>query len=103
VGAYDAEPERSQGYINASWGMDLAIKKSFLKNNAATASLSISDIFGTRLYSQYSSSDYFVQQYTRLRDPQMVRLSLAYRFGKIDASIFKRKTSKGEQNATENL
>lgn len=93
----------SQGYINASWGMDLAIKKSFLKNNAATASLSISDIFGTRLYSQYSSSDYFVQQYTRLRDPQMVRLSLAYRFGKIDASIFKRKTSKGEQNATENL
>ncbi|MEO6730799.1 MAG: outer membrane beta-barrel protein [Ferruginibacter sp.] len=93
----------SQGYIKPSWGMDLAVKKSFLKNNAAAVTLSISDIFKTRVQSQYSYSDYFTQQYTRLRDPQMVRLSLSYRFGKIDASLFKRKSMKGEQNATENI
>jgi ferric enterobactin receptor len=93
----------SQGYIKPSWGMDLAVKKSFLKNNAASVSLSINDIFKTRISSQYSSSSYFVQDYSRLRDPQMVRLNLSYRFGKIDASLFKRKSSKGEQNATEGI
>ena len=91
----------SQGYILPSWGMDLAFKKSFLKNNAASVSLSISDIFKTRVSNQYSSSEYFTQTYNRLRDPQMVRLNLSYRFGKIDASLFKRKSNKGEMNATE--
>ncbi len=83
--------------------MDLAVKKSFLKNNAASVSLSINDIFKTRITSQYSSSAYFTQDYTRLRDPQMFRLNLSYRFGKIDASLFKRKSNKGEQNATEGM
>ena len=93
----------SQGFIKSSWGMDLAVKKSFLKNNAASVSLSVNDIFKTRKQSQYSSSPYFTQDYTRLRDPQMFRLNLSYRFGKIDASLFKRKTTKGEQNATEGI
>ncbi len=91
----------SQGYILPSWGMDLAVKKSFLKNNAASVSLSINDIFKTRVSNQYSSSEYFTQTYNRLRDPQMVRLNISYRFGKIDASLFKRKSNKGEMNATE--
>ena len=91
----------SQGYIKASWGIDLAVKKSFLKNNAAAITLSINDIFRTRVSDQYSSSEYFTQTYNRLRDPQMVKLNFSYRFGKIDASLFKRKTSKGEMNATE--
>jgi len=93
----------SQGYIRPSWGMDLAVKKSFLKNNAASVSMSITDIFKTRAMSQYSSSDYFVQDYYRLRDPQMVRVNFSYRFGKIDAFLFKRKSTKGEQNATEGI
>ena len=93
----------SQGYILPSWGMDLAFKKSFLKNNAAAITLSISDIFKTRVSNQYSSSEYFTQTYNRLRDPQMVRLNFSYRFGKIDASLFKRKSNKGEMNATEGV
>ncbi|MEP6949545.1 MAG: TonB-dependent receptor [Ginsengibacter sp.] len=93
----------SQGYIRSSWGMDLAVKKSFLKDNAASVSLSINDIFRTRISDQYSSSDYFIQDYSRLRDPQMIRLNLSYRFGKLDASLFKRKSTKGEQNASESI
>jgi ferric enterobactin receptor len=93
----------SQGYILPSWGIDLAFKKSFLKNNAASVSLSINDIFKTRVSNQYSSSEYFTQTYNRLRDPQMFRLNFSYRFGKIDASLFKRKSTKGEMNATEGV
>src|SRR5436853_7720948 len=51
----------SQGYLKPSWGMDLAVKKSFLKNNAASVSLSINDILRTRVSDQYSSSNYFIQ------------------------------------------
>lgn len=92
----------SQGYIKAFWGTDLAIKKSFMKNDAASVTLSISDIFKTRYTSQYSESDYFVQNYTRLRDPQMIKLNLSYRFGKIDALLFKRKAN-SSINATEGM
>jgi ferric enterobactin receptor len=93
----------SQGYIKPSWGMDFAVKKSFLKNNAASVSLNISDIFRTRINSQYSYSNYFVQDYERLRDPQMFRINFSYRFGKIDMNLFKRKSTKGEQNAAESI
>ena len=102
-GPWNQSQSASQGYIKANWGMDMAIKKTFLKNNAAAVSLNISDIFRTRINSQYSYSDYFVQQYDRLRDPQMFRLNFSYRFGKIDFSLFKRKSTKGEQNAGESM
>ncbi len=92
----------SQGYIKAFWGTDIAIKKNFLKNDAASISLSVSDIFKTRYTSQYSQSEYFVQNYNRLRDPQMVKLNLSYRFGKIDALLFKRKAN-SNINATEGM
>ena len=93
----------SQGYIKSSWGMDLAVKKSFLKNNAASVSLSVSDIFKTRINSQYSSSDYFIQTYSRLRDPQMFKLNFSYRFGKMDASLFKMRSNKGDNNVSESV
>ncbi len=93
----------AQGYIKPSWGMDVAFKKSFLKNNAASVSFNISDIFRTRISSQYSYSNYFVQNYERLRDPQMFRINFSYRFGKIDMTLFKRKSSNGDQNAAESM
>lgn len=90
----------SQGYINSFYAVDLAIKKSFL-NNKASVSLSINDIFRSRKQDQYSYSNYFTQDYSRLRDPQMVRLNLAYSFGKIDASLFKRKSQGTGQTGSE--
>jgi ferric enterobactin receptor len=59
--------------------------------------------FTIRINSQYSSSDYFIQTYSRLRDPQMFKLNFAYRFGKLDASLFKRKSNGGDSNATESI
>ena len=93
----------SQGYIASNWGMDLALKKSFLKNNAAAVSLSVSDIFRTRTNTQYSSSDYFTQTYSRLRDPQMFKLNFSYRFGKLDVSLFKRKSNGGDSGASDSV
>jgi ferric enterobactin receptor len=93
----------AQGYIKPTYGVDLAVKKTFMKNDALSVSLSISDIFRTRKSEQYSYSDYFIQNYTRLRDPQMFRLNLAYRFGKMDMSLFKRKNNNQSSGATEGM
>ena len=81
----------SQGFIRAFYSTDIAMSKSFLKNDAATVSLSFSDIFRSRKQDQFSQGIGFNQEFTRLRDPQMVRLNLTYRFGKMDVSLFKRK------------
>ncbi len=91
----------SQGYIKPFWGIDLALKKSFLKDNAASVTLSVNDIFRTRFNEQISRSSFFYQDYYRLNNPQMVRLNFAYRFGKMDVSLFKRQNTKstGTQDA----
>ncbi len=83
----------SQGYIRSFYSVDAAISRSFLKNDAATISISMSDIFRTRYSDQYSVSNFFVQDYNRLRNPQMIRLNFTYRFGKMDVSLFKRKNT----------
>lgn len=93
----------SQGYIRPYWGVDLAVKKSFFKGNALSATLTVSDIFRTRTVSQYSYSPYFTQNYARLNNPQMVRLSLMYRFGKMDMSLFKRQSNKNQTNMMEGM
>jgi len=94
----------SQGYISPNFGVDLAFKKTFMKNDAASLTLSVTDIFKTRKYEQYSYSDYFTQTTSRVRDPQMVRLNFAYRFGKIDMSLFKRKNMRQDtQGATDGM
>ncbi len=94
----------SQGYNKPIYGFDIAFKKTFLAKDAASVTLSINDIFRTRISEQYSYSEFFVQNYTRLRDPQMFRLNFAYRFGKIDMSLFKRKNMKQDmQGATEGM
>ena len=92
----------SQGYIKPVYGADFAIKKEFLKNNAASLTLQFSDIFRTKVYATHASSQYFVQDNQRRRDPQMVRLNFNWRFGKLDVSLFKRKNMKGEMENMQN-
>ncbi|HVZ97987.1 MAG TPA: TonB-dependent receptor [Chitinophagaceae bacterium] len=81
----------SQGYIRPFWSVDVAVRKTFLKNQAASVSLGMSDIFRTASNEQISSSPgIFYQDYYRLNNPQLVRLTFSYRFGKMDVSLFKR-------------
>jgi outer membrane receptor protein involved in Fe transport len=92
----------AQGYIKPNYGVDIAIKKDFLKNNAASLTLQMNDIFRTKLYSTHSESQYFVQDNERRRDPQVLRLNFNYRFGKIDVSLFKKKNMRGEMESIQN-
>ncbi len=93
-GPFGQAQSSSQGYIKSFWGTDIAVKKSFLKNNAASLSVSMNDIFRTRIQDQYSESPYFIQNYSRLNNPQIVRVNFTYHFGKMDVNLFKRQNTK---------
>ncbi|MEO5646856.1 MAG: outer membrane beta-barrel family protein, partial [Chitinophagaceae bacterium] len=86
----------ANGIIKPNYGVDIAIRKEFLKNNVASLSLSMNDVFRTKKYSTTTEDFYFIQNSERRRDPQILRLNFNYRFGKFDVSLFKRKNLKGE-------
>lgn len=92
----------AQGYIRPFYGVDIAIRKDFMKNNAASLTLQVNDIFRTRVNSTHSESEYFEQDVYRRRDPQVFRLNFNWRFGKLDASLFKRKNIRSEMESIQN-
>lgn len=93
----------AQGYIKSNYGIDLALQKSFLKNNAASVTFSVNDIFRTRRFEQYTESAYFIQNSYRLNDVPMFRLNISYRFGQMDMSLFKRKNMKGDMEGSQGV
>ena len=84
----------AQGYINPNYGLEIAIKKDFLKEKRGSLTLSMNDVLKTKVYGSFSESAYFTQTNSRRRDWQVFRLNFNYRFGKIDVSLFKRKNMK---------
>ena len=90
------QPAGSNGYVNPNYGVDMAIKKEFMKNKAASITLTMNDIFRTKLRDTYTFDTYFNQRNISRRDPQVLRLQFSWRFGKQDINLFKRKNLKGE-------
>src|SRR5581483_4219393 len=81
----------AQGYILPNYYLDVAIKKDFLKNKAASITFNVSDVFGTSVHATTSTTDYFVQNTQRYRDAHFFRFTFSYRFGQTDFTIFKKK------------
>ena len=92
----------AQGYSNPIGGVDAALKYEFLKNKAASLTLSVTDIFRTRISNVVTNGADFSQETIRIRDPQFFRLQFNWRFGKVDVSLFKRKETKGDSENIQN-
>ena len=95
-GMFGGGASAAQGYIRPNYGVDAAVRFEFLKNRAASVSLSMNDIFRTRKYDAHTESPFFIQDIERRRDPQVARLNFNWRFGKFDASLFKRRNNRAE-------
>ncbi|MBO9731996.1 MAG: TonB-dependent receptor [Chitinophaga sp.] len=90
-GGFNQIPSSAQGTIKGFSTVDVALKKDFLKNKAASVTLSLSDVFNTRQYELNQVSPEFAQDYIRKRESRILKLNFSYRFGKFDASLFKKK------------
>lgn len=87
----------AQGYVKPVYYFDAAVRYSFLKEDRASLSLNISDFLRTRISDVHSEAPGFIQDVVRRRDAQVIRLNFSWRFGKFDASLFKRKNNR-QQN-----
>lgn len=81
-----------QGYTESNYGVDGALKYEFNKDRMSL-SLGVSDIFKTRRNITYQESEFFTQRAESRRDWQVFRLNFSWKFGKADATLFKRKNS----------
>ena len=88
----------TNGYVNPFYGIDLALKKEFLKNKAMSLTLSVQDVLKSRKRDTYTTTDYYTQSYITRRDQQIFRLQFNWRFGKQDISLFKRKNNRTEND-----
>lgn len=84
----------AQGYVMPNYGFEFALRKDFLKENRGSFTISMNDMFKTKVYGSFSSSPFFTQTNSRRRDWQVLRVNFSYRFGKVDANLFKRKNNK---------
>lgn len=90
----------AQGFTRANWFVDIGLRKSLFKRKGSL-SLGINDIFATRESGTFTESEFFIQDTWRIRNPQVVRLNFSYRFGKMDASLFKRKNTKRDSGGSD--
>ena len=95
-GGMFGQSSSSQGYVRANYYVDAGLRYEFMKTKQASVSLNINDIFRTRRSDVHSESPYFTQDVFRRRDPQVLRLSFNWRFGKFDTNLFKRKNNKNQ-------
>jgi outer membrane receptor protein involved in Fe transport len=101
-GPRDQQLSSSQGYINSNYSVDAAVKWDFVKN-VASLSVNVSDVFKTKRFSSFSETPYFTQDYLRVRDQQVIRVNLSFRFGKLDSSLFKRKNNRIENEGMQGI
>ncbi|MBO9731997.1 MAG: TonB-dependent receptor [Chitinophaga sp.] len=86
-----------QGTFKAMNGMDLGVRKEFLKNKGLVVALNISDILNTQQFSSHYETATFIQDYDRKRATRFIRLNVRYRFGKMDPNLFKKKKPQPEE------
>ena len=90
-----------QGYVEPTYGLDLSVKKEFGKNKNMTFTLSMQDVLRTRVQYTHSETDIFIQDTFKRRDWQLVRFNFSWKFGKVDAALFKRKNMKQNEGGME--
>lgn len=92
TGHYQGPQVIPQGSIKGHGSVDLAIRKDFMKNKAASLTLAATDVFNNEIQvTQTEDPGLFSQTATRKRQSQIARLNFSYRFGKTNFTLFKRK------------
>ena len=98
-GGWGGNQTLAQGFtLPRYFDIDVSLRKEWTwkQGRVLSMNLSINDIFATHVYTE-TNAIYFNQNTDRLRDPQVLRFNISYRFGKQDFSLFKRKNTKAEQ------
>ena len=89
-GGYRSPRVLPQGKRLENFNADFAAKKDFLKNDKATFTFSVNDIFDSQRFGVIYDTDNFYQETYRRRSVRGFRVSLSYKFGDANFSLFKK-------------
>lgn len=98
TGNYESKEILPQGEAAAEYQVDLALKKEFLKNKALSVTVALNDIFNQDRDLNFTRTSLSEQERYRKRASRELRVNVAWRFGKMDMNLFKRKNNKNEQD-----
>lgn len=101
TGNYESKRILPQGEAAAEYQVDLALKREFLKNKALSVTMAVNDIFNTDRDLNYTTTAFSEQERYRKRASREFRINVAWRFGKMDMNLFKKKSEKGGENGSE--
>jgi len=96
-GNYQAPEIVVQGKTREIYSMDLSINKDFFKK--FSCSFQVNDVFNSRKGGGYIETADYRQAVMRRRDPRSIRLTLTWRFGETDVSIFRKKPTKSSRDS----
>lgn len=91
LGEYESARVIPQGERRPQYSVDYAMRKDFLKDNKATITFSINDLFNTRRWGTIYDTETFYQESYRRWNVRSFRLTFSYKFGKADFSFSKKR------------
>lgn len=95
TGEYESAEVIPQGKRKPEYGVDFAMRKDFLKNNKATVTLGINDVFNTQRWGTIYDTETFYQDSYRRWNVRNFRITLSYKFGKADFSLLNKNNRGG--------
>ena len=81
---YESAKPAAQGRLQEVYWMDLALKGNFLKNNKASVTLNVTDIFNTRKYTTNYNLPLYFQSIYRDRETRIATITFTYKFGRTE-------------------
>lgn len=95
-GTYEAPKIIPQGKVIPMYFADVSLNKVIKK--LLYLNLTLSDIANTKRMGANTTTSYYVQELMRRRETRFLRFSVTWMFGKQDASMFKKKSQRGDIN-----
>jgi outer membrane receptor protein involved in Fe transport len=84
---YESPEVIPQGRNKEQFQVDFALRKEFLKKNAAAITFSVNDVFNTNRFGQIYDTDNFYQDSYRRWNVRNFRMTFTYRFGDSDFKL----------------
>lgn len=91
LGEYESAEVIPQGKQSPQYSADFAVRKDFLKNDKATITFAINDVFNTNRWGTIYDTESFYQDSYRRRNVRSFRVSFSYKFGDSDFSLTRKR------------
>ncbi|WP_127125565.1 TonB-dependent receptor [Pseudoflavitalea rhizosphaerae] len=95
VGEYESPEVIPQGKRKERYSVDVALRKDFLKDNKASVTIAVNDVFNSHRFGAIYDTENFYQDFYRRRNVRSARITFTWKFGKSDFNLFKKERGNG--------